>query len=76
MGQTDLEDNSQYRSIVSKNNQVKSLEQNYIGDQKLIGLSGIFNYKEFWSSMVVSMRDPDWRIFWFKKFNFQKYFAF
>ena len=53
MGQTDLEDNSQYRSIVSKNNQVKELRaKNYIGDSKAyIGLSGIFNYKEFWSSM-------------------------
>jgi NDP-sugar pyrophosphorylase family protein len=53
MGQTDLEDNSQYRSIVSKNNQVKELRaKNYKGDSKAyIGLAGIFNYKEFWSSM-------------------------
>ncbi len=53
MGQTDLEDNSQYRSIVSSKNQVSEIKaKNFQGDSKAyIGLAGIFNYKEFWNSM-------------------------
>jgi len=53
MGQTDLEDNSQYRSIVASKNEVKEIRaKNYKGDSKAyIGLAGIFNYKEFWKSM-------------------------
>lgn len=64
MGQTDLEDNSQYRSIVSKNNQVKEIRaKNYKGDSKAyIGLSGIFNYKEFWHSMKSGINEGSIKI--------------
>lgn len=53
MGQTDLADNSQYRSIVSSKNQVREIRaKKFKGDAKAyIGLAGIFNYKEFWDSM-------------------------
>lgn len=53
MGQTDLIDNSQYRSIVASKNEVKEIRaKNYEGNSKAyIGLAGIYNYKEFWKSM-------------------------
>lgn len=53
MGQTNLEDNSQYRSIVSKRNQVVEIRaKSYKGESKAyIGLAGIFNYSEFWEAM-------------------------
>lgn len=53
MGQTDLDDNSQYRSIVASKNQVNEIRaKNFQGDSKAyIGLAGIFNYQEFWNSM-------------------------
>ena len=53
MGQTDLKDNSQYRSVVSEKNRVSEIRaKNYKGNSKAyIGLSGIYNFEKFWDTM-------------------------
>lgn len=53
MGQSQTEDNSQYRTIKSeKRNVIEICPKGTIGDVKAyIGLAGIFNYEEFWKAM-------------------------
>jgi len=53
MGQADLENNSEYRSIISEKNLVKEVKaKNFQGDsQAYIGLSGVSDYKDFWKVM-------------------------
>lgn len=53
MGQANLDDNSQYRSIISEKNLVKKLKaKNFQGNSKAyIGLSGILDYEAFWKAM-------------------------
>lgn len=53
MGQAQMEDNSQYRTIrVDKRNISEICPKGTQGDVKAyIGLAGIFDYKEFWQTM-------------------------
>ena len=52
MGQADTDDNSQYRTIVSKNSHVIEIcPKGSKSGKAYIGLAGIFNYKEFWDAM-------------------------
>ncbi|MEH1010152.1 hypothetical protein QM027_03760 [Campylobacter concisus] len=51
-GQADTDDNSQYRTIVSKNSHVIEIcPKGSKNGKAYIGLAGIFNYKEFWDAM-------------------------